>query len=431
MRALGCLLFVAVLAATSPGCALFGKQEGSAERSGGIASWFKKKDTAPIGGGPAPPKFPDPLVTSPGAPPPTPPPSARAPNSSDVATLAGSVVDAYNRPIDSSYIRLVNLDNKQEGGPPVDVATSPGGYFVIPNLKPGGQYQLIARTKLGEKLLAGITYTQAPNTRLVILVKEEFATSSIPPMPTPSAQEKSRPVDTATPNPKTGATTSWGTTNPPDADLPAKVSVPLPGATDSPWPPTLQIGPKKSTTPLPPVTPNAPKAPPLWVPTETQGGLAPLVPSCVLIGDQLQTLALNDVDGQTWNFHKDHKGKLILIDFWTANCMPCQKTMPILTQLQNKFGPQGLEVVGVAIDSGPVKDQSNRAKMLCYRLQTNYRQVLGQDDRTNIRTQFNLQYFPTLVLLDESGRIVWRHVGAPEQATLENAVQKLLASRGF
>ena len=62
----------------------------------------------------------------------------------------------------------VNLDNKQEGGVPVDVATSAGGYFVIPNLKPGGQYQLIARTKLGDKLLAGITYTQAPNTRLVI-----------------------------------------------------------------------------------------------------------------------------------------------------------------------------------------------------------------------------------------------------------------------
>src|SRR5258708_38741803 len=92
-----------------------------------------------------------------------------------------------------------------------------------------------------------------------------------------------------------------------------------------------------------------PQPPALPAPGALQGGIAPLVPSCVLLVEHLQTLALNDLDGQTWNFFKDRKGKLILVDFWTVNCIPCQKAMPVLTQLQSKFGPQGLEVVGISI----------------------------------------------------------------------------------
>jgi thiol-disulfide isomerase/thioredoxin len=202
------------------------------------------------------------------------------------------------------------------------------------------------------------------------------------------------------------------------------------GIDNKSWPPTLQIGGPKKTF-IAPSPPAQPQPPPLPPPGNLQSGLAPLVPSCVLIGEHLQTLALNDLDGQTWNFFKDRKGKLILVDFWTANCTPCQKAMPVLTQLQNKFGPQGLEVVGISIDSGSVKDQTNRAKMLCYRLQTNYRQLLGQNDKTNICGQFAVQAFPSLILLDDTGRILWRHVGAPDQATLEHVLQKHLANKAF
>jgi len=466
MRALCFPLLLAVLVTTSSGCAVFGKKEGSGERpSGGGFSWFKKKEST--GSTPPPPKCPgsDPLVAPSGGPPPTPPgATAQNPGPAEIALLAGRVVDAYNRPATNTYIRLVNLEGVKDGSNPIDIATSSDGYFTIPNLKSGGQYQLIARTKQGDKLLAGITYTMAPNPRILIQVKEEFATSSIPPLPAaaaapePDEKKNEKPATTSQIDIKGPPATDWSPSSPnaPLApgtnaslnstvgDLPTKLTVPVPipspppanlapgvaAGPDKSWPPPLQIsGPKKAT--VAPKLPIPPQPPPLPSPGDLQSGLAPLVPSCVLVGEYLQTLALNDLDGQTWNFHKDRKGKLVLIDFSTVNCLPCQKAMTVLTQLQNKFGPQGLEVVGISIDSGASKDQQNRAKRLCFRLQTNYRQLLGQNEKTNICGQFGVQAFPSLVLLDDTGRILWRHVATPDQATLEHIIQKHLTSKAF
>jgi thiol-disulfide isomerase/thioredoxin len=452
MRALLYAVFLTVLATSSTGCALFGKKEGSGERAGGGFAWFKKKE--PAATTPPSPKFPssDPLMAPPGGAPSS-GPSAQTSAPGEIALLAGRVVDSYNRPTNNTYVRLVNLEGPKDSGKAIDMATDPDGYFTIPNLKNGGQYQLIARTKQGEKMMAGITYTMAPNTRIVIQVKEEFATSSIPPLPAavaappPDEKKDTKPAETSQIPIKSPSPTGWSPAaalGGPTGDLPTNLSVPVPvpspgsnsvapsvaGNADKTWPPRLQIGGPKPPS-FAPTPPTPPQPPPLPAPADLRSGLAPLVPSCVLIADHLQTLALSDLDGQTWNFFKDRKGKLVLIDFWTANCLPCQKTMPVLTQLQSKFGPQGLEVVGISIDSGSIKDQTNRAKMLCYRLQTNYRQLLGQNDKTNICGQFAVQLFPSLILIDDTGRILWRHVGTPDQATLEQVIQKHLAKKVF
>lgn len=208
-------------------------------------------------------------------------------------------MDAYNRPATNAYVQLVQLDSAKDGIQPIDVATTGDGYFMIPNLKSGGQYKLIARTKQGEKLLAGISIRQAPDVHVVIQVKEEFATSSIPPLP--SAQEKrdSKPaagsgLQNNGPPVAIWAPTPQGGSNPTSAavDLPAKLTVPTPvsdsapaannaapGVTSTPnssWPPTLQIGgPKKAAT----VPAKPPQPPPLPPPSDVQGNLAPLVPT--------------------------------------------------------------------------------------------------------------------------------------------------------
>ena len=194
-------------------------------------------------------------------------------------------------------------------------------------------------------------------------------------------------------------------------------------------PPPLQIPNKKPASLPKPETPAGPKPPPLPVPADLQSNLAPLVPSCVVVAGYLQTFALSDVEGQTWNFHKDRKGKLVLLDFWTPSCVYCLQAMSGLSQLQSKYGSRGLEVVGVLLDNGAAKEQAARAKLVCYRQQANYRQVLGQDEKTNLRGQFDLQYFPTMLLIDDTGRVVWRHVGAADPAMLDNVVGKHLGGK--
>jgi thiol-disulfide isomerase/thioredoxin len=457
MRALCSVLLLVVLCTSTTGCAMFGKKEGSNERSGGFA-WFKKKDSATA---PPPPKFPsDPILTPPGTPPPTPPaPTAVAPTQPE-AVVAGRVIDAYGRPANNSYVQLVRLDAGKDGESPIDVATGADGYFIIPGLRSGGTYRLIARTKQGDKLLAGITQQQAPNLNVVIPVKEEFASSSIPPLPSPgsapAAQQKKDGKPPATsaldkPAPPGGwvSTPTGPASTAAEVELPAKLTVPAPpvsptppdgptpgiaAAPNSPIPPLLQIpGAKKQGTPVQP--PSGPNPPPLPTPGELTATLQPKVPSCVVVANRVQTLALRDADGQTWDFHRDRKGKVVVLDLWTANCTPCRQAMPYLAQLQNRFGPQGLEVVGVLIDSGTVSEQGNRAKKTCYDLKTNYRQVLGQDDKTDLCRAFGVQVYPTLIVLDGStGEILWRHAGISspaDQSALEQLLQKRLANQAF
>src|SRR5262249_48196001 len=119
------------------------------------------------------PRNPDPLM-------PTPPPafpqagSGMGPNNGN-SVLAGTVVDAYHRPMGNAYVRWVNLVDK-DAGAPIDVAADANGHFIIQGVKPGASYKLIARTKQGEKMLAGTVLTNAPNVRVLIPIREDLVT---------------------------------------------------------------------------------------------------------------------------------------------------------------------------------------------------------------------------------------------------------------
>ena len=52
-------------------------------------------------------------------------------------------------------------------------------------------------------------------------------------------------------------------------------------------------------------------------------------PSCVLTGQQLYNFALTDLNGQPWEF-RNHRSKLVLLDFWGSWCMHCLNSIPHL-----------------------------------------------------------------------------------------------------
>ena len=45
-----------------------------------------------------------------------------------------------------------------------------------------------------------------------------------------------------------------------------------------------------------------------------------------------------------------YKGKTVVVVFLLTTCPHCQKTVGILSKLQNEYGPGGLQVLGCAID---------------------------------------------------------------------------------
>ncbi len=103
----------------------------------------------------------------------------------------------------------------------------------------------------------------------------------------------------------------------------------------------------------------------------------------------------------------------MLIDFWGTWCQPCLKTIPHLVDLQQRYGARRLTVLGVACERGEAKDRAVKVAQEAQKLGINYQVLVsGMDGSCPLQQALHIQAYPTLVLVDRQGRIVWRDQGA-------------------
>jgi len=103
----------------------------------------------------------------------------------------------------------------------------------------------------------------------------------------------------------------------------------------------------------------------------------------------------------------DFEGNTLLINFWATWCAPCRHEMPMLMDLQTKHGPEGLQVIGIALDD----IQSARDFVETYGI--TYPILLGATDVMNTSVAYgNTEgVLPYSVLVDSSGIIRWQYAG--------------------
>jgi thiol-disulfide isomerase/thioredoxin len=140
------------------------------------------------------------------------------------------------------------------------------------------------------------------------------------------------------------------------------------------------------------------------------------VPSCQLVGRRLINLALYDQNGDVWEYRKSRAGKgrpgrLLLIDFWQSHCGPCLEAMHGIVELNQQYGPFGLDVIGIAYESGTREEALSQILSIRGRYGIRYPTLLGNGRSCPVRNQFDIQAFPTLVLIDQNGDIVLRKEG--------------------
>lgn len=118
-------------------------------------------------------------------------------------------------------------------------------------------------------------------------------------------------------------------------------------------------------------------------------------------------------DGTTIS-SRDLAGKIVVLDFWATWCIPCQHELPVLQRIYEKTKGQK-DIVFVAVDGvitdSPGDSGDSLERATAYFRRFGYSIPLAWDGGAVLEKSFGLAGFPTLVVVDGSGRVRMRRVG--------------------
>jgi thiol-disulfide isomerase/thioredoxin len=131
---------------------------------------------------------------------------------------------------------------------------------------------------------------------------------------------------------------------------------------------------------------------------------------------------LDAMDGSSYVM-EERKGKVVIINFWATWCGPCRFEIPELVELQDEYGPEGFEVLGISMDDGGFEV----VRPFADEMDINYPIVV---DHGSVASQFGGVYgLPTTFIVDRQGMIQERIIGIVTRRSLEPRIQILLSEQ--
>ena len=119
----------------------------------------------------------------------------------------------------------------------------------------------------------------------------------------------------------------------------------------------------------------------------------------------------------------NHKGEVILLNLWATWCAPCRVEMKSFETLYRRYRSQGLTVLAVSIDKGPIKIVRDFAQ----ERGLSFPILLDKDGV--VETLYPSPTIPTTFVIDKAGQIVTTVDGAKnwESAETFKAIEFLLS----
>jgi len=131
---------------------------------------------------------------------------------------------------------------------------------------------------------------------------------------------------------------------------------------------------------------------------------------------------LESLDGGNMRL-SDLRGKAVLLNFWATWCGPCKIETPWLVELQNKYGAEGLQVVGVAMDDSGKEDIAKFAK----EMGVNYPILLGKEAVGD--AYGGVPALPESFFIGRDGKILDKIIGLRSKSDIEDAIKVALDTR--
>ena len=171
--------------------------------------------------------------------------------------------------------------------------------------------------------------------------------------------------------------------------------------------------------------------------------LAPQSAKKLDIGESLDAFAIENAviltdDGAMPEFAAGHewinsppitkaslKGKVVLVDFWTFECINCLHALPYVKQLYAKYKDQGFVVIGVHTPELPRERIPANVRTAVKELGVTYPVVIDGD--YSIWKSWENAYWPAAYFVDATGRVRFHNFGEGRYDEQDAVVRKLLA----
>lgn len=354
-----------------------------------------------------------------------PPPSSAGNLTSRNAVLAGQVVDTFNQRRGGVQLTFQPVD----GGDPVNAISNDQGYFTVTSLAAGKKYKITAKSDQGSVVSTGATEATAPN--VVVLIKLNDARTDNDTKPRGMSGSVGGKHSSIAGNEE--YVPQWSRGNPANTGkgdrLGAAPDVSKPPSNNQPVNPgpgvNSRLGRPVTSDPATPYTkpPERPEyvtqndplqsrvvPPPMTIHGPGSNNPGDVAPRKAEVGANYLEFPLSDLDGKETNL-SSYRGRLTLVDLWNTDCNPCVEALPALMKLYRTYGKQGLVVVGIAINErGKPEDRSATIRWRTGQKGVDY-PLLMERAGYSAATVFKADQVPTLLLLDETGKEVWRSVG--------------------
>jgi len=120
----------------------------------------------------------------------------------------------------------------------------------------------------------------------------------------------------------------------------------------------------------------------------------------------------------------DLKGKVVVYDFWTYSCINCQRTIPYLRALNDRYEKDGLVLIGIHTPEFDFEKDKDNVQAASEKYGVNW-PVLFDDNKVNWRN-FENQYWPAKYISDKKGQIRYSHFGEGRYEETEDVIRELL-----
>lgn len=116
----------------------------------------------------------------------------------------------------------------------------------------------------------------------------------------------------------------------------------------------------------------------------------------------------------------DYRGEILMVNFWATWCGPCRKEIPELVKLKEKYGDQGFEIIGVALD----EEGFEVVEPFLQQFGINY--TIVADDYSYGNELGGIYMVPTTYLVNKDGKIAFRKIGEITVENIESKITELL-----